>query len=113
MATSLRSIILHHSLPLLPSRSFTRQTLAIALSCLPPSHPDHRSTPLSDSIIDTIFGNGPTAPGHALVDAWQEVGVGGMEGASVRERLKSRLGYSAGVGEHLVEVCDNMTGLDK
>jgi len=105
---SLRSKILHHALPLLPAHSFTRQTLSLALSSLPTSHPDHRPDPTAEGVIDTLFGEGITAPGQALVEAWDEQGRARMEAVDakggVRGMLRDRLGYSAGVGEHLVEV---------
>lgn len=100
--SSLRSTILHHAIPLIPTHSFTRRTLLQSLPSLKPDHPDYRSV-LEDSVVDTIFGNGQ-APGKALTAAWEEEGLKAMQGENTRERLKSRLGHSAVVGEHLVEV---------
>jgi hypothetical protein len=101
---SLRSTILTHSLPLLPTYSFTRQTLTHALSSLPPDHASYRPEPLSDSVVDTLFGPGPSA-GKALVEAWEDEGLSRMDkGKGVGDMLERRLSYSAEVGEHLVEV---------
>ena len=105
---SLRTKILHHSLPLLPTHSFTRHTLALALTSLPSSHPDHRADLTADTIIDTLFGEGVSAPGKALVEAWEKEGIermiadDGLRGLS--GILGDRLRWSASVGEHLVEV---------
>lgn len=106
---SLRTKILSHSLPLLPTHSFTRQTLSLALSRLPSGHPDHQAEPISETVLDTIFGDG-NAASKALVQRWEEEGVNTMlaesssTGRIMEARLKSRLTYSAEVGEHLVEV---------
>lgn len=103
---SLRSTILHHALPLLPTHSFARQTLLTALSSTRNAPPSPHS---QENVIDTLFG-GTVAPARALVDAWAEEGLKVMkpsDGAgpsSLREVLGRRLEYSAGVGEHLVEV---------
>ncbi|GFZ50649.1 hypothetical protein JCM24511_08407, partial [Saitozyma sp. JCM 24511] len=100
---SLRSTILTHSLPLLPTYSFTRQTLTHALSSLPSDHPSYRPEPLSESVVDTLFGPGPSA-GKALVEAWEHEGLSRMDkGKGVQDMLERRLSYSAEVGEHLVE----------
>ena len=105
---SLRTKILHHSLHLLPTHSFTRQTLSLALSALPSSHPDHRADPTTDAIIDTLFGAGVSAPGKALVEAWENEGIERMvvdEGPrGLGAILGDRLSWSADVGDHLVEV---------
>ncbi|CAD6584761.1 MAG: hypothetical protein TREMPRED_003953 [Tremellales sp. Tagirdzhanova-0007] len=104
---SLRTKILHHSLHLLPTHSFTRQTLSLALSALPSSHPDHRADPTTDAIIDTLFGAGVSAPGKALVEAWENEGIERMvvdEGPrGLGAILGDRLSWSADVGDHLVE----------
>lgn len=108
---SLRAKILTHSLPLLPTHSFTRQTLALALSRLPSDHPDHRVEPIPDSVLDTLFGDGRAAP-KALVQRWEEEGIEPMEAesgskpsiAGLESRLRSRLTYSAGLGHYLPEV---------
>jgi hypothetical protein len=118
-AMSLRSTILKHSIPLLPTHSFTRHTLSISLSSLPASHPDHRSAPVDPGVIDTVFGEGTTTPCRALVTAWEEAGLtsmsddagSGIEGTGtskerVKIRLRQRLRYSARLGEHLVEVSE-------
>ncbi|KAI9635983.1 uncharacterized protein MKK02DRAFT_44682 [Dioszegia hungarica] len=107
---SLRAKILTHSLPLLPTHSFTRQTLALALSRLPSDHPDHRVEPIPDSVLDTLFGDGRAAP-KALVQRWEEEGIEPMEAesgskpsiAGLESRLRSRLTYSAGLGHYLPE----------
>ena len=103
---SLRPTILRHSLPLLPHHSFTRHTLALALSSLPPSHPAHRAQPVPHHAIDTLFGTGNVDPGQALVRAWDAEGRKHMVGeeGGVIEALGERLRWSAEVGEHLVEV---------
>lgn len=105
---SLRTKILQHSLHLLPVHSFSRRTLSLALSSLPSSHPDFQPSPTPESVIDTLFGEGISAPGDALVYAWEEAGRGRMEegdpSTGVKGLLEERLRYSAEVGEHLVEV---------
>ena len=67
-----------------------------------PDHAEYKST-IDESVIDTVFGNGQAAS-KALVAAWEEHGLGEMQGKDLRERLVGRLRFSAGVGEHLVEV---------
>ncbi|KAK1926254.1 hypothetical protein DB88DRAFT_544500 [Papiliotrema laurentii] len=99
---ALRTSILKHALPLVPQHSFTRHTLLLALPSLDPAHPDYQPD-VSESVIDTLFGNGNTAPARALVDAWVGEGLHAVQGANTRERLKNRLRYSSLVGEHLVE----------
>ena len=120
---ALRSSILTHALPHLPITSFTRQALLTSLSRLPTDHPDYRAEGISDSVLDTLFGDGRGAEG-ALVGAWADEGVreirGDLKGegeagtsswkgtrARIGERLGRRLEYSARVGEHLVEVCSS------
>lgn len=109
MEMSIRAKILTHSLPLLPTQSFTRQTLSLALSRLPSDHPDHQAEPVSETVLDTVFGDG-NAASKALVQRWEEEGVDSMlaesssTGRILEARLKSRLTHSAEVGEHLVEV---------
>ena len=131
---SLRALILQHSLPLLPRHSFSRQTLSAALqsvqsgpenaetahSFLESASPTAttRRDPIGldrlddigrENVIDTLFGSGTIAPARALLDAWQDAGLSAMESSEhpqsdVSGRLERRLEYSAGVGEHLVEV---------
>ena len=137
--SSLRASILHHSLPLLSTHSFTRHTLTLALASLRPdltssSTPLHANTEqeastkrtkstkvsrskqkthtkaeasslASDNVLDTLFGSG-TAPARALVRAWEDEGISKItqRPGDMRDRLRSRLEYSAQVGEHLVEV---------
>lgn len=110
---SLRAKILTHSLPLLPTHSFTRQTLSLALSRLSADHPDYISEVTPDSTLDTLFGDGSAGP-KALVRRWEEEGLEKMSaepeasgsGGSkpLDRRLRARLSFSADVGEHLVEV---------
>ena len=107
--STLRTTILRHALPLVPTHSFTRQALVNALPSLPPSHPDHRDA-LPESVIDTLFDAGSSAPAQALVSAWEEEGLTSLQGQHVRDRLRHRLSYSSQVGEHLVEVRDTRSG---
>ena len=106
---SLRSKILQHALPRLPTHSFTRHNLSLALTSLPPSHPDYRPDPTPEGMIDTLFGEGLLAPGQALTEAWEKEGRDGMQRADVQEGvsgiLRGRLRWSAAVGENLVQVC--------
>ncbi len=115
---SLRSTILRHSLPLLPTYSFSRQTLQNALTHLPANHPDHRDqAEIPLSVIDTLFGDSEVSAGKALVEAWETRGRQGMsqdlrrgsqDGArkedDVASLLARRLAYSSTIHEHLVEV---------
>ena len=100
--SSLRSTILQHAIPLIPTHSFTRQALLRSLPSLKQDHPDYRPA-LEESVVDTIFGSGQ-APAQSLTAAWEEDGLASMQGKDARQRLKSRLSHSAVVGEHLVEV---------
>jgi hypothetical protein len=71
---------------------------------LPSDHSSYRPEPLSESVVDTLFGPGPSA-GKALVEAWEHEGLSRMDkGKGVQDMLERRLSYSAEVGEHLVEV---------
>ncbi|ORY31922.1 hypothetical protein BCR39DRAFT_479444 [Naematelia encephala] len=103
---SLRATILSHSLPHLPTHSFTRSTLVHALTALPPSHPDYREPQVVENAIDTIFGPGNVGAAKALVEAWEDAGRDDMTGkqGGLKEILQRRLEWSAAVGEHLVEV---------
>jgi ubiquinone biosynthesis protein COQ9 len=113
--STFRTQILRNALPLIPTKSFTRQTLLTSLSSLPPSsstapsstHTDH------DAILDTIFGAGPSAPAKALLEAWEQEGATQMQKlGEIEERLEERLAYSAEVGEHLGEVSSILCGSD-
>ncbi|MDN9015580.1 hypothetical protein Q0P45_13915, partial [Staphylococcus aureus] len=70
---SLRSAVLAAALPNLARTSFTRSALSSALASLPPSTPEHRAAPLSDDVVDTLFGPGSSGP-RALVRAWEDAG---------------------------------------
>lgn len=123
-AMSLRTKLLTHALPLIPTHSFTPLALTHALSALPTSHPDHQAESLSDTVLDTLFGSDVAAK-KALVGAWEEEGLREMRSFEIdgapggagpsttqrgggqvmlREMMGRRLEYSARVGEHLVEV---------
>lgn len=102
---SLRTQILHGAIHHLPTHSFTRPALILALSQLRPEVSD------PEGVIDTLFGPGGVAPVRALVESWEEEGKAVMKGAGegkgkkgLERVLGRRLQWSAGVGEHLVEV---------
>lgn len=102
---SLRTQILHGAIPHLPTHSFTRPALILALSQLRPAVSD------PEAVIDTIFGPGGITPVRALVESWEEEGKVVMKGEGegkgkkgLERVLGRRLQWSAGVGEHLVEV---------
>lgn len=102
---SLRTQILHGAIHHLPTHSFTRPALILALSQLRPEVSD------PEGVIDTLFGPGGVAPVRALVESWEEEGKAVMKGEGegkgkkgLERVLGRRLQWSAGVGEHLVEV---------
>jgi hypothetical protein len=78
---ALRSKILTHALPLIPTHSFTPSTLTYSLSSLSKSHPDYQDGPVSDSIIDTLFG-GDVGAKKALLQAWEQDGLRSMTGTN-------------------------------
>lgn len=103
---SLRSAILTHAVPILGRTSFTRAALTGALASLPPTHPDYKGpAPLDESVVDTLFGAGPTAGPRALVDAFAQAGLDTMNKGptTLQEVLSRRLEHSAALGEHIVE----------
>ncbi|OXH23403.1 hypothetical protein J008_06077 [Cryptococcus neoformans] len=107
---SLRTQILHGAIPHLPTHSFTRPALILALSQLRPAVSD------PEAVIDTIFGPGGITPVRALVESWEEEGKVVMKGEGegkgkkgLERVLGRRLQWSAGVGEHLVEAYANLT----
>lgn len=89
---SLRSTILTHALPHIPSTSFTRQALTASLSRLPSTHPDHRPGDISDTVLDTLYGSERGAE-KALVRRWAEEGVRVVQG-----REQGRQGEEMGTG---------------
>lgn len=102
---SLRTQILHGAIPHLPTHSFTRPALVLALAQLRPEVSD------PEGVIDTLFGPGGVTPVRALVESWEEEGKAIMKGEGegkgkkgLERVLSRRLQWSAGVGEHLVEV---------
>lgn len=131
---SFRSAILTHALPHIPSASFTRQALTASLTTLSKDHPDYRSAPLSDEVLDTLYGSERGAE-KELVARWADEGVsvvrgplgavqhGNGESSSgadkgkgkvvdrIRTRLERRLDFSGDVGEHLVEVSSQTSAI--
>nr|KIR47741.1 hypothetical protein I312_02888 [Cryptococcus bacillisporus CA1280] len=106
---SLRTQILHGAIHHLPTHSFTRPALVLALSQLRPEVSD------PEGVIDTLFGPGGVAPVRALVESWEEEGKAVMKGEGegmgkkgLERVLGRRLQWSAGVGEHLVEAYANL-----
>ncbi|KIR55138.1 hypothetical protein I315_02376 [Cryptococcus gattii Ru294] len=106
---SLRTQILHGAIHHLPTHSFTRPALILALSQLRPEVSD------PEGVIDTLFGPGGVAPVRALVESWEEEGKAVMKGEGegkgkkgLERVLGRRLQWSAGVGEHLVEAYANL-----
>nr|KIR83605.1 hypothetical protein I308_05993 [Cryptococcus tetragattii IND107] len=106
---SLRTQILHGAIHHLPTHSFTRPALILALSQLRPEVSD------PEGVIDTLFGPGGVAPVRALVESWEEEGKAVMKGTGegkgkkgLERVLGRRLQWSAGVGEHLVEAYANL-----
>ncbi|KIR30022.1 hypothetical protein I309_00889 [Cryptococcus deuterogattii LA55] len=106
---SLRTQILHGAIPHLPTHSFTRPALVLALAQLRPEVSD------PEGVIDTLFGPGSVTPVRALVESWEEEGKAIMKGEGegkgkkgLERVLSRRLQWSAGVGEHLVEAYANL-----
>ncbi|WVQ93999.1 hypothetical protein IAU59_001077 [Kwoniella sp. CBS 9459] len=107
---ALRSQILSHTLPLLPTHSFTRSALVTSLRSLKPEINN------ADAVIDTVFGSGSVGPVKSLVEFWEEQGRSEMEMESslgegnveLEDVLARRLEWSAAVGEHLVEAYANL-----
>ncbi|KIR75191.1 hypothetical protein I310_01469 [Cryptococcus deuterogattii CA1014] len=106
---SLRTQILHGAIPHLPTHSFTRPALVLALAQLRPEVSD------PEGVIDTLFGPGGVTPVRALVESWEEEGKAIMKGEGegkgkkgLERVLSRRLQWSAGVGEHLVEAYANL-----
>lgn len=115
---ALRAAILSAAIKEIPSLSFTRAALSAGFSSIPPTvvsslSPSTLDPTARDAVIDTLFGSDSSAS-RALVEAWEAYGANEMSGVGtgspkdrVRSALSKRLEWSAGVGEHLVEVSSN------
>ncbi|KAI9463265.1 hypothetical protein BJY52DRAFT_1254237 [Lactarius psammicola] len=99
--TQLRTQLLKLAVPLVKQHGFTRTALARSVLALPEPH----STPLPDSAVTTLFGEGDTAR-RTLISAWLEQGRTHMRSVPVEDvkaALLARLEYNAPVLEHLPE----------
>lgn len=120
---SLRTAILKAAIPHIPEQGFTRAALNTGLASLPSSATSSSSASSAsssagldeagrDAVIDTLFGSSSASDApRALVQAWEDEGRSVMHVAgkgSAQDRLLAVLGrrleWSAGVGEHLVDV---------
>lgn len=92
---ALRSKILTHALPLIPTHSFTPLALTQSLSSLPTSHQDYRPDNIPDAVIDTLFG-GDVGAKKALVQAWEKDGLSSMTRNTLVHDHSSGSGTRAG-----------------
>jgi ubiquinone biosynthesis protein COQ9 len=115
--STIRPLLLAHSLPHIPKYGFSQSALSLASLSLPP--PYHYAEPLNPASLQTLFGSG-REPERALFQEWleekrrelkaefktQEVGKGGEkeERKRLRRVLERRLEMNQEVRKWLVDV---------
>jgi len=120
--------LLRLALPLVKTHGFTREALARSVLALPPT--EAHSSPLSDSAVSALFGDGDVAR-KTLINAWLRDGLmhmghvpgvarpasvgaphleaaGTERKAGLKDVLRARLEYNEPVLAHLPEVSNHM-----
>lgn len=97
--------LLQIAIPLVKTHGFTREALARSVFALPASeaHPE----PLSQTAVDTLFGNGDLARRN-LIRAWLDDGIRDIratpKGSTLKQVLRARLERNEPVLQFLPEV---------